>query len=95
MANRNPWKARLARWKRLWPVPIAELEAQAFAVMQVAYEGVSTDDPDERRKAVLCYFQALTSFTKLHEATELEARVTALEAERYAGASHEGNGHVT
>jgi hypothetical protein len=89
MAHRNPWKARLARWKRLWPVPLAELQAQAFAVLQVAYEGVSTDDPEAQRKAVLCYFQALTSFTKLYESGELEARISTLEAERDVS-----NGHV-
>jgi hypothetical protein len=79
MAHRNPWKARLARWKRLWPVPLAELQAQAYAVLQVAFEGIDTEDPDTRRKAVLCYFQALTSFTKLHESAETEARLQAIE----------------
>jgi hypothetical protein len=88
MAHRNPWKARLARWKRQWPVPLAEMQAQAYAVLQVAYEGIDTDDPDARRKAVLCYFQALTSFAKLQESAEFEARLAALEA-----ADHERNGH--
>jgi hypothetical protein len=80
MANRNPWKARLKRWEKLWPVPMAELQAQAFAVLQVAYEGVADDNPELRRKAILCYFQGLSAFTKLHEAVELERRVSTLEA---------------
>jgi hypothetical protein len=89
MAHQNPWKARLARWKKHWPVPLSELQAQAYAVLQVAYEGVDADDPDQRRKAVLAYFQALTSFTKLYEAHELEERVKALEEQnRGAERSH-------
>jgi hypothetical protein len=79
MAHRNPWKARMARWKRLWPVPLAEIQAQAYAVLQVAYEGLDTEDPDARRKAVLAYFQALTSFNRLYESTEMETRLQALE----------------
>jgi hypothetical protein len=90
MAHRNPWKARLARWKRLWPVPLPELQAQAYAVLQVAFEGIDTDDPDARRKAVLCYFQALTSFTKLNESVEMDARLQALEQAVQPSAS---NGH--
>jgi hypothetical protein len=87
MAHRNPYKARMARWKRLWPVPLAELQAQAYAVLQLAYEGLDNDDPDARRKAVLAYFQALTSFAKLYDSAEIEARLSALEA-----ADHERNG---
>jgi hypothetical protein len=79
MAHRNPWKARLARWKKAWPVPLSELQAQAFAVLMVAYEGVDDEDPERRRKAILCYFQGLTAFTHLQEVVELEARLTALE----------------
>jgi hypothetical protein len=79
MAHRNPYKARLARWQKRWPVPLVELQAQAYAVLQLAYEGVDTDDPEQRRKAILCYFQALTSFTKLREATEFEARLKLVE----------------
>jgi hypothetical protein len=79
MAHRNPWKARMARWKRLWPVPLAEIQAQAYSVLMLAYEGLDTDDPDARRKAVLAYFQALTSFNRLYESTEMETRLQALE----------------
>jgi hypothetical protein len=55
MPYSNPWKARLARWRKQWPVPLSELQAQAFAVMQVAYEGVSAEDDEQRRKNILCY----------------------------------------
>lgn len=92
MGYQNPYKARMARWKKLWPVPVAELQAQAFSVLQLAYEGVCADDPDERRKAILCYFQALTSLTKLFQSGELEARIAALEAQRFGDLSHASNG---
>lgn len=60
-------------------MPLSELQAQAYAVLQVAYEGVSVEDAEQRRKNILCYFQGLTAFTKLQESVELEARLTALE----------------
>jgi hypothetical protein len=88
MAHRNPWKARLAQHKNRWPVAIQELQAQAYAVLQIAYEGTSTADPELRRKAILCYFQGLTAFNRLQESVELEARLTALET-----ALAERNGH--
>ena len=91
MAHRNPWKARLARWEKHWPVPLSELQGQAYAVLQVAYEGVADDDPEQRRKAVLCYFQALSTFVKLYEASEIEARVIALE-QRFAAEEVSRNG---
>ena len=87
MGYQNPYKARMARWKKAWPVPLSELQAQAYAVLQMAYEGVSAEDDEQRRKNILCYFQGLTSFTRLAEAVELEARLAALEA------SMERNGH--
>ena len=95
MANRNPYKARLARWQKQWPVGIDVLQAQAFAVLQVAYEDVTVDDPEQRRKNILCYFQGLTSLAKLLEASELVAlqeRIVALEARlQEQGATN--NGH--
>ena len=49
------------------------------AVLQVAYEGVSVEDDEQRRKNILAYFQGLTAFNRLQEAVELEARLAALE----------------
>ena len=64
MAHRNPWKARLAQHRKRWPVPLQELQAQAYAVLQIAYEGVAVEDDEQRRKNVLAYFQGLTSVTR-------------------------------
>jgi hypothetical protein len=79
MANRNPWQARMKRWAKLWPVPIADLQAQAYGVLMVAYEGVAVEDAEQRRKNILAYFQGLTAFARLQEAVEIEARLAALE----------------
>jgi rubrerythrin len=79
MAHRNPWKARLAQHKKRWPVALHELQAQAYAVLQMAYEGVADEDAEQRRKNILAYFQGLTAFNRLQESVELEARLTALE----------------
>jgi hypothetical protein len=81
--NPDPWKARLKRWERQWPRPITELQAQAYAVLQLAYEGVTVDDAEQQRKNVHVYFTALSTFVKLIEAVELgelTARLAALEA---------------
>ena len=79
MGYRDPWKARLAKWRKQWPVPIQELQAQAFAVLQVAFEGVTVEDAEQRRKNILCYFQGLTAFNRLHETVDFEARLSTLE----------------
>jgi hypothetical protein len=88
MANVNPWKARMKRWAKLWPVPLADVQAQAYGVLMVAYEGVAVEDAEQRRKNILAYFQGLTAFAKLHEGVEMEARLTALES-----ALADRNGH--
>jgi hypothetical protein len=45
----------------------------------VAYEGVACDDPEQRRKNILAYFQGLTAFARLRELVEIEGRVQRLE----------------
>jgi hypothetical protein len=80
MANRNPWKARLTRWQKRWPVPIEELQAQAYGVLMCAYEGIMVEDDEQRRKNILAYFQGLTAFNRLQETIDFEARLTAIEA---------------
>jgi hypothetical protein len=77
--NRDPWKARLKRWEKLWPRPIAELQAQAYGVLMLAYEGVGIDDAEQRRKNIHVYFTALSVFCRLQESVEYEARLRTLE----------------
>jgi hypothetical protein len=82
VANQNPWQARLKRWQQQWPRPITEIQAQAFAVLMLAYEGVAEVDPEQRRKNIHVYFTALATFAKLFETVALEdfnRRLTALE----------------
>jgi hypothetical protein len=54
-------------------VSIDELAAEAYGVLQVALEGVTVDDDEQRRKNILCFFQGLTSLAKLLEASEINA----------------------
>jgi len=82
VANPNPYKARLARWEKQWPIPIERLQAQAFSVLMLAYEDVAQGKPDERRRHIHVYFTALACFTKLLESSELaelRARLEAIE----------------
>jgi hypothetical protein len=82
VANINPWQARMKRWQKRWPVPIEELQAQAYGVLMMAYENVMVDDGEARRKHILAYFQGLTAFARLRETLALEdfdKRLTALE----------------
>jgi hypothetical protein len=79
MANVNPWQARMKRWQKRWPVPIEEIQAQAYGVLMLAYEGVGCEDAEQRRKNILAYFQGLTAFAKLRDAVEIEARLAQLE----------------
>jgi hypothetical protein len=79
MSNANPWKARLTRHAKRWPVPIEQLQAQAYGVLMVAYEGIADEDAEQRSKNILAYFQGLTAFNRLRETVELERRLTALE----------------
>ena len=80
MANVNPWQARMKRWQKRWPVPIEELQAQAYGVLMCAYEGVMVEDDEQRRKNILAYFQGLAAFTRLQETIDYERRLMGLEA---------------
>jgi hypothetical protein len=91
MANVNPWQARMKRWQKRWPVPIEELQAQAYGVLMLAYEGVAVEDTEQRRKNILAYFQGLAAFTRFQEAIEIEARLSALE-QRFAEQEVSWNG---
>jgi hypothetical protein len=94
MANVNPWQARMKRWQKRWPVPIEELQAQAYSVLMMAYENVMTEDADERRRHIMVYFQGLTSFAKLMEGAEIaamNARLAVLEAATQAEESVNGD----
>jgi hypothetical protein len=80
MANYNPWQARMKRWQQRWPVPIEEIQAQAYGVLMMAYENVIVEDAEQRRKNITCYFQGLAAFARLLDAHEYERRLRALEA---------------
>jgi hypothetical protein len=92
--NPDPWKARLKRWQKQWPRPITEVQAQAYSVLMLAYEGVAADDPETRRKNIHVYFTALSTFAKLMETVALEdfdKRLTLLEESSLETNHHETN----
>jgi hypothetical protein len=79
MANRNPWKARLARHAKRTPGTIDELQRHAWGVLMISLEDIAVDDPEARRKAILAFWQGAGVYKGLVEVGEIEARLTALE----------------
>jgi hypothetical protein len=81
VANRNPYKARLAKALRNAPGDLDAVKRRTFGVLCLAYEEIGTaDDADQRRKAMLAYAQVAGVYIKLYEIAELEPRLAALEA---------------
>jgi hypothetical protein len=81
VANRNPYKARLAKALRNAPGDLDAVKHRTFGVLCLAYEEIGTAaDADQRRKAMLAYTQVAGVYIKLYEIAELEPRLQALEA---------------
>jgi hypothetical protein len=81
VANRNPYKARLAKALRNAPGDLDAVKRRTFGVLCLAYEEIGTaDDADQRRKAMLAYAQVAGVYIKLYEIAELEPRLAALES---------------
>jgi hypothetical protein len=79
VANHNPWKARLARYRKQEPGDIESLRRQTWAALMLAYEGCATEDDEARRKALLAYATLAGVYLRTWEVTEIEARILALE----------------
>jgi hypothetical protein len=80
VANRNPYKARLAKALRNVPGDLDEVKRRTFGVLCLAYDEVGTaEDAEQRRKAMLAYAQVAGVYIKLYEIAELEPRLQALE----------------
>jgi hypothetical protein len=54
----------------------------------IALEDVATEDPEARRKAVLCWWQGVGVYAKLCEVGEIENRLAALEQRLVEGTPH-------
>jgi hypothetical protein len=81
VANRNPYKARLAKALRNAPGDLDAVKRRTFGVLCLAYEEIATSgDADQRRKAMLAYAQVAGVYIKLYEIAELEPRLAALES---------------
>jgi hypothetical protein len=80
VANPDPWKARLALAARRKPGDIAEVRAKLWGGIVVAYDRIGvTEDSDKQRQWVNTLAMACTAYAKLCEASEVEARLSALE----------------
>jgi hypothetical protein len=80
VANRNPYKARLAKALRNMPGDLDAVKRRTFGVLCLAYDEVGTaEDAEQRRKAMLAYAQVAGVYIKLYEIAELEPRLQALE----------------
>jgi hypothetical protein len=81
VANRNPYKASLAKALRNMPGDLESTKRRTWGVLCLAYDEVATaEDADQRRKAMLAYAQLAGVYLKLYEVAELEPRLQALEA---------------
>jgi hypothetical protein len=86
VANRNPYKARLAKALRNVPGDLVAVKRRTFGVLCLAYDEIATaEDTDQRRKAMLAYAQLAGVYLKLYEVAELEPRLQALEAAMQGG----------
>jgi hypothetical protein len=80
VANRNPYKARLAKALRNVPGDLESAKRRTWGILSLAYDEVATaEDADQRRKAMLAYAQLAGVYLKLYEVAELEPRLQALE----------------
>jgi hypothetical protein len=90
VGNKNPYQARLASAMRRKPMNLEQVRQRTSAVLIEAYLAIGEgSDEDTRRKAMLCYSQIAMAYAKLWEVTEIEARLSALEA-----SLAERNGHL-
>jgi hypothetical protein len=86
VANRNPYKARLAKALRNKPGDLESTMRWTWGVLCLAYDEVGTaEDTEQRRKAMLAYAQLAGVYLKLYEVAELEPRLQALEAAMQRG----------
>ena len=86
MANRNPYKARLAKALRHMPGDLESTKRRTWGILCLAYDEVATaEDAEQRRKAMLAYAQLASVYLKLYEVAELEPRLQALEAAMQSG----------
>jgi hypothetical protein len=90
MANRNPWKARLAKAAKQPPGDIDAFRRLTWALLRLAFDDCAVEDLDQRRKALLAFGQLAGVYRQLLETSELgelESQVQELEA------LARGNGH--
>jgi hypothetical protein len=86
VANRNPYKARLAKALRNVPGDLDAVKRRTFGVLCLAYDEIATaEDTDQRRKAMLAYTQIASVYVKLYEISELEPLLQAVEAAMQSG----------
>jgi hypothetical protein len=86
VANRNPYKARLAKALRNVPGDLDAVKRRTFGVLCLAYDEIATaEDTDQRRKAMLAYTQIASVYVKLYEISELEPILQAVEAAMQSG----------
>jgi hypothetical protein len=81
VASPNPYKARPVKALRNAPGDLEAVKRRTFGVLCPACDEIGTsDDADQRRKAILAYAQVAGVYIKRCEIAELEPRLQALEA---------------
>ncbi|WP_135230675.1 hypothetical protein [Deinococcus fonticola] len=79
MANPNPVNARLGKKKASKPGNLKEVAGMLWEALETARELLSDDDTGTRLKAIHALSQTASSYARVYEVGELEARLEALE----------------
>ena len=80
MANPSPFKARQARKKARQTGSLKDVTGMLWEALEAARELLSEEDVQVRLKAIHALSQTASSYARVYEVGELEARLEALEA---------------
>jgi hypothetical protein len=96
MANSNPdpLKARQAKRKKAKPPNIQSATEVVWKALQTATKILADENATMKLKACHAVFQGAQAFAKLYEVGELEARLSALEADQSPAPQSKGSDHA-
>ena len=80
MANPNPFKARQSRKQARKGGTLKEVAGMLWEALEAARTLLSDEDTGTRLKAIHALSQTASSYARVYEVGELEARLEALEA---------------
>lgn len=84
MANPNPFKARQARKQVRKAGTLRDVAGMLWEALEAARDLLTDEDTGTRLKAIHALSQTASSYARVYEVGELEARLEALEAAQEA-----------